>query len=289
MKLCEEEISVYTGKILRSNTFLDFQYEIIQNLLQCDVLACDEKDVFDASIAWAKRACERNNQDPSKPENLRAQLKDAIYQIRFNTMTKEQIADCINSYPQLFSADELAEIICMNGQKTEYQPKQFNWTVRNLNIQRRKNRILECSRLSIGNYTISNMFPDIWRRSSYRFRQEEKIAFRCTRNCFLHGFVCGSSKQIPRQQIYVKITDMRSSDRIHEIFNKQRMLDFSVKRRFIGYDSYKAHVDLDTAILLQPNHQYTIGIQFQSQTLIEHFCSMDTTAKVNYNINFCFK
>lgn len=113
---------------IESRSFIEFPFEFLTNILRCDALACKEKIIFKACIAWAKAACDRNNQDPLNAQHLRAHLKDSIYKIRFCSMTIDECSSCINTYLGLFSADELHEIVCMIGRVKEFKTKKFNWT-----------------------------------------------------------------------------------------------------------------------------------------------------------------
>lgn len=247
--LCEDEICVNAEKILRSSSFFDFPYEFLQNILQCDALACEEKYVFDACMAWAKAACKRNNEDTTEAPNLRAHLKDSIYQIRFKSMTKEEIAECIGSYLGLFSADELEEIICMNG--NEATAKKFNWTPRYFNLQWDKGRHLKCKRFRL------------WSRSMHRIGHTETLTFSCNRRVLLNGFTCEANRVCQREIDFV-IVEVRCSDedKMECYSQKGAILAFEHKRKEIF--SYDAQVTLNKAILLRPKHKYEIRITMKS-------------------------
>lgn len=244
--ICEDEICVNAEKILRSPSFIEFPHEFLQNILKCDALACEEKDVFDACIAWAKAACNRNNQDPSKADNLRAHLKDSVYQIRFNSMTKKEIANCIGPYSGLFLADELEEIICMNGNETN--GKKFNWTPRYFNLKCDKGRQLKCKRFQF--WSLDFM---------YEVKEVETLTFTCNRRVLLTGFKCECAKQYQCEVDFV-INEMRSNDenKVERYSQQQVILDFKHKRKEVS--SYEAQVPLNKAILLRPKHKYEIRI-----------------------------
>lgn len=126
--MCEEEICVFAKKIIQSNSpkFLSCEYIVIEKILQFDELACEEQQIFNACIAWAKAACIRNNQDPGDVTNIRTQLGNSIYQIRFSSLTMPEFETCIRNYPGLLTANELHEIVCMIGKIKKYKQKQFN-------------------------------------------------------------------------------------------------------------------------------------------------------------------
>lgn len=260
-KICEDEICVNAEQVLRSSSFMEFPYEFLEEILQCDSLACEEKDVFNACIAWAKAACKRNGKDPLKMENLRAQLKDTVHQIRFISMTKEEVARCIASCPGFFTANELEEIICMTGKATANTIKKcdekFNWTPRYFNLRWDKGRRLECERF--------------WFRSKsrpfYPVQEVETTSFTCNRRVLLRGFECECNEIISKAAT-IEIIEKRSKDDDHdpiERYNEETTLNFENKVTYysnkLGYlKSYVAKFTLNKPILLRPKYTYVIKI-----------------------------
>lgn len=273
--ICEDEICVNAEKILRSSSFMDFPYEFLQNILQCDALACEEKVIFDACIAWAKAACKHNNQDPTNAENLRAQLKDSVYQIRFVSMEKEEIANCISSCSGLFSADELEEIIYMNG--NERKVKKFNWTPRYFNLQWDKGRHLKCKRLRLWSLDFLHEAEEV-----------ETLTFSTNRRVLLNGFKCECSLSCQKEIDFV-IVEMRSNgENRTECYSQQKViLDFKHKRKDVF--SHEAQITLNKSILLRPKHKYDIQIKTkpnQDQDVVK-FCNRSiykTSISVDFDI-----
>ncbi|XP_031635383.1 uncharacterized protein LOC116348503 [Contarinia nasturtii] len=276
--ICEEEICVYAETILRSSSFLEFPYEFLENLLKCDALACEEKDVFNACIAWAKSVCKLHEKDPSKAENLRAELKDTVYQIRFVSMTKEEIASCIASYPGLFFADELEEIICMNGQVGEVMAKKFNWSPRYFNLQWDKGRHLDCNRFAKWN---------LW--TMHRLKKVEKLLFTTNRRVLLNGFICECGDDC-NKEVDILITEMKINgpDIVERYSEKQVTLDFNYKRN--KCESYLALVTLKKALLLRPKYKYEIKISIRLDEIEKNKKSFSrTTYKKNVLLDFDIK
>lgn len=258
--ICEGEICVNAEQTLRSSSFLNFQYDFLHNILKCDALACEEKYIFDACIAWAKAACVRNNRDASNVAELRSQLKDSLYQIRFISMSKEEAAACISSLPGLFSADELEEIICMVGHSTDYKPNKFNWQPRYYNLQWDKGRRLMCNRFL---FSLSRF------EKPYIIKEVETTSFTCNQRVLLNGFSC-EHIELCNRAANIQITEKRSDDPCKapiERFNEQLTLSFENKQiistKNSSYFSYKANVKLNKAILLRPKHVYEIRIAFE--------------------------
>ncbi|XP_055303163.1 kelch-like protein 38 [Sitodiplosis mosellana] len=259
-KICEDEICVNAEEVLRSSSFMDFPYEFLQQILQCDALACEEKDVFNACIAWAKAACKRNDEDPSKATNLRAQLKDTVHQIRFVSMTNEEVAACIGSCPGFFTADELEEIIRMTASKSVKkcnEVNKFNWTPRYFNLQWDNGHRLECRRF---------MFRDS-DPNRYKVQEVEITSFTCNRRVLLRSFNCECT-QVAMKAANVEIIEKRcNGDDPVERYNEETMLDF--KEWIIGLQAnptfFEAEFILNKAILLRPKYIYVIKITFQPE------------------------
>lgn len=107
------KISEKPAEIFASNSFKVCSRSILKMILELDNLACDEKAVFDACMAWSKKACEINNLDPMDMKNRREQLADCFHLINFDVMKPAHVSLCISEYNNLFSRDELVKIIVM--------------------------------------------------------------------------------------------------------------------------------------------------------------------------------
>lgn len=259
--ICEDEICVHAETILRSTSFMEFPHDFLENILQCDALACEEKYIFDACIAWAKAACKRHEKDPSKVENLRAELNDSVYQIRFISMTKEEIATCIASYPGLFCAEELEEIICMNGRLGDLKVKKFNWTPRYFNLQWDKGRQLTCKRFAS------------WNINTYVVKTIETLRFASNRHILLSGFRC-ECKNYCEKEVDIAIYEMRFDDteKVERYSEQQVTLHFENKSKY--YFKHEAQFKLKKALLLRPQYKYEIKITIQpNEDEAKPFCN----------------
>lgn len=288
-KLCEKEISLNARQVIHTSKFLDFPYEFLENLLKCDALTCGEKDIFDACIAWARAACKRNNFNPDVPENIRAQLKESMYQIRFSSMTKEERSACISSCRGLFTIEELEEIICMVGNEKIFRTKKFNWTARNHKCE------LVCSRFQPSNRDTSASSSHV----KYNFKQVERTTLKSNTKLKLMGFICEGSEfthtewherernLIAPMQTYPVNVSIFETDR--SIFNGRATLDFSEKREFVNYDSNKATYTLSLPLLLRANCRHTIEIQFERQPRLHNYCELKSQVHVDDDISIEFE
>ncbi|KAJ6643408.1 BTB/POZ domain-containing protein 3 [Pseudolycoriella hygida] len=249
--ICKEEICVHAESVLKSASFLKFPFEHFQILIEFDTLACEEIDMFNACINWAKAACRQNNLDVLNAVNLRDQLRDLVHQIRFTSMTKEEAASCIGDYPGLFLANgELQEIICMIGHNNAYQPKQFNWTPRYFNLKYNKNQQIECSRMSNTHVT----------DSPYQVKHIETTRFTCNRHVILRGISCDIQIQISTP-ITVQINEIKTVESTNERYNQRLIGQFILNPKS---EVYEASITLDKVILIRPNYIYDINITFET-------------------------
>lgn len=89
-KYCEKQIGENAEQIFRSSSFLDCKSNLLRRILQLDSLKCSETVVFDGCIAWAKKACIQMDLNDENVQNLRIQLDNMFYDIRFGEMTSKE-------------------------------------------------------------------------------------------------------------------------------------------------------------------------------------------------------
>ncbi|XP_062531974.1 BTB/POZ domain containing protein isoform X5 [Bombyx mori] len=97
MQRCWEVIDAQAEMALTSEGFVDIDMSTLESVLARETLNCKEINLFESALAWAHAECMRRDIDPS-PINKRAMLGNAIYLIRFPTMSLEEFA---NSAAQL--------------------------------------------------------------------------------------------------------------------------------------------------------------------------------------------
>lgn len=122
---CEYQIGRNTKDIFATDSFLDCDHEVLLRILRFNSLNCKEKEVFDACIKWARAKCQQTDLK-SSPKYLRSALGDAIYEIRFTSMSIEEFASAHKMVEGLFTHDELVEILYMMGRLDGFQSRKFN-------------------------------------------------------------------------------------------------------------------------------------------------------------------
>lgn len=287
---CEEEICINAASTLKSSNFSQIQFDFLQNIVKCDSLVCEEKDVFNACIGWAKAACRRNRIDQHNPLNLRAQLGDLLYQIRFSSMTSNDAATCINSCPGLFTADELQEIMCIVGRTSYSGTIHFNSTPRYFSIQRNTDAELKCNRFN-------GLIGQVQSHENHLFSIIETTEFTCNRPATLKGFTCECNEPA-NKTVNLSIVEMRAEEDAYIRCSEQKILRFShqhlrrVRRgeTVVQDRSFEAKIMLNQGILLRPGYVYQINIAFGTEPRnLKHKCHLKTKVRVDHDIVIRFK
>lgn len=124
-EFCEQQISKNSTEIFRSSSFLNCESNLLGHILQINSLECDEVVVFDGCMTWSRVACITKGLDEENVENLRSQLGDLFYEIRFGDMSHKNFHNRFQLYDGLFSLDEFKDITMMITCK-EFQSDKFN-------------------------------------------------------------------------------------------------------------------------------------------------------------------
>lgn len=124
---CEEEICIHIKTVFESESFKRCSIITLKNILAMESLLCDEADVFKACLIWAKFACKKNCMDEKNGENLRIQLRDCFYSIRFGAMSIEEFSANAAPYKDVFKLEEFKDILFAITKK---EPSNFKQTPR---------------------------------------------------------------------------------------------------------------------------------------------------------------
>lgn len=128
-KFCENTISEKAAEIFQTDGFLQCGPNLLRHILLLDSLKCDEAIIFDGCIAWAKAACIRKQVDDRDMQNIRSQLGELFYDIRFGEMSNKDFQQRYRLHDGLFSLEEYKDINMMIACQ-EFQPEKFNRSAR---------------------------------------------------------------------------------------------------------------------------------------------------------------
>lgn len=84
---CLSFITKNATKVLSSPGFINLSHATLLNILKSNELECDEIYIFKATMKWAEHKCESKS-----GQNIRDQLGEVLYQIRFPIIPMEKFA-----------------------------------------------------------------------------------------------------------------------------------------------------------------------------------------------------
>lgn len=85
------------------------QRAVLVNILQSTKWICEEIDVFDGVMIWARTSLENKN-EPITVDSMKAELGDSLNGIRFPLMSIEQFCSCFGRYPNILPPEQYRDI-----------------------------------------------------------------------------------------------------------------------------------------------------------------------------------
>ncbi|XP_037025320.1 BTB/POZ domain-containing protein 3-like [Bradysia coprophila] len=113
---CEKIICAFPDDVFKSESFLNCNREVLKQILQFEALPCKETEVFQACIAWVTHDCQQNGIEINS-KNLKTQLGDCFYFIRFNTMSNDELVGHTLPFEEMFTRDDLVNILYSGAEK----------------------------------------------------------------------------------------------------------------------------------------------------------------------------
>lgn len=243
---CERAISVNSMKIFKSDSFLKANYEIVHRIMKLDTLMCMEKYVFDACISWAKTACRNNQQDPDDLKVLRLQLRDLLYEIRFTSIDDGEFGTLLHKYADLFTKEEMQELIFLRTRVKGFRPKLFNKNGRLFKKDSDESDWLTCRRFVSYETGVED--------AALRIKRMETITFSSNQPMLLRGFLYGSRFG----NMTITIVEKREDDYILPIFEASRRVGYDFEDTSeAGMLKAKFHMP----IIIEPNVKYQIQLE----------------------------
>lgn len=256
-EFCEEHIKLHARNVLKSDIFPHCDRIVLKNILKMDDLQCQESDIFDACIEWARFNCKKNGLDEKKMENLREQLRECFYLIRFCTMGMNIFLQHTEPFKELFTQDEINEII-FHKKTSQFdqnsRPRRlFQWN--NANVIK---CVARTSKHSFG----KTMPPE----ASIQFSTNVPALFGGFRMCHI---VCPHRKD-----------SIACDYEVFEIDNDSIRIALHCTGRF-SLPSTKDHM-ISPTIVMSPNRIYEIRLKFCSNVSVNVFGSIwDNDYKLN--------
>lgn len=128
---CEPTIIATTNAIFASDDFRQCDRNVLLSILKLDTFICTEIDVFNACLEWARTYCKENDLDEKNPKHLRTALGNAIYQIRFSSISANEFAAMHKLMNGLFMPHESIELFYITAKLKDFTSQTFNIAPRN--------------------------------------------------------------------------------------------------------------------------------------------------------------
>ncbi|XP_055684354.1 uncharacterized protein LOC129790708 [Lutzomyia longipalpis] len=90
--------------------FVDLPLKDLHEIACNSLINCDEIEIFDVLMKWAKRNCEKKNIQSDSAKNLRLILGEVFYEIRFPSMQIYTFSKILAKYPGMFTQMEISNI-----------------------------------------------------------------------------------------------------------------------------------------------------------------------------------
>ncbi|XP_062570010.1 BTB/POZ domain-containing protein 2-like [Saccostrea cucullata] len=230
---CMDFIEKNCVSVFQSPSALGLMKETLSEVVSSENLDIEEIEIYHFLIKWAENKCERKNMVKSD-ENIRKEMGDVIYQVRFQSMNLETFAKEVCKR-QILNPEEminLQQIIVGNINKRN--------TKFNLGKQRYKTfTVLRSSGPNAG-----------WGYSG----PEDSLEFTVNRNVKLHGFLMWGGKSVPYTYTVVgKLLENSTDvgDIPSQIIEKTDSMD------------YQFEVKLRKPVVLFPNKRYRVWVKLQ--------------------------
>lgn len=123
VQTCNKFISVNTRAIFNSARFLQCTKQILGHILKMNLLSCSEVDVFEACMTWVRAKSKENT---VSKEMVEKHLGDLYHDIRFASMTIEELCSLQKKYGAVLDADFISFVDMIATQTPPNQYQKFN-------------------------------------------------------------------------------------------------------------------------------------------------------------------
>ena len=180
-KKCWEVICSQTHEAVTSDNFNNVSKQTVNNLLKQDTLNIKEVELFNAVLKWSEHECSRNGLEATD-ENNRAILDEAVYQIRFLSMTQEEFAQNVSSAGVLTSE----EVVSIYDKFSGKEGPLFKWK-----LPKRKLYLHRCSRFTRVREPLNlfgrpgSIYGRLW--NDLLYGRDHRLGFQVSESVMFHG------------------------------------------------------------------------------------------------------
>ena len=229
MQRCWEVIDAQAEEALRSDGFIDIDFNTLETVLARETLNASETSIFDAAVRWAEADCLRKDFKPTS-ENKRKALGNALCLIRIAAMKLDEFADGA-AQSGILTLQETTDIF-IYFTATQNKPHLDFVTRPRRGLQPQKcHRFQSCA----------------YRTNQWRYRGRcDSIQFTVDRRIFIAGFgLYGSSNGAAEYRVKI------------ELKKNGMVLGCNNTKFFSDGSSKTIAVDFDNPIQIEPDMYYT--------------------------------
>lgn len=253
-RLCELMIALNTKTVLSSIGFLECDKNVLDHVLKMDALSCSETDVFESCMNWVKRA---SREDNLTRDIVDAHLDELFYEIRYRSMSVENLYRLDREYRNVFAFEELGYItrlIC----DPDLQCEKFN-------KKRKKFAKIECgAEKKVCDRvvsTVSNLSPHF-------IKGAETTSFSTNEPMILTEIYCSGIMECQNNECEYPKEVVSSEISIVQIGDKD---DVILHRSTEELEScIHTIVKLDKPIFIKPGTKYEVRFK---QTIPDNYCT----------------
>lgn len=259
---CEKHIAAFPHDIFKSDTFHHCAQDVLKRILELDPFLCQESDIFNACLSWAKFYRKQEGLDENDSHALRKELGDCFFSIRFGAMTHDEFIEHTVAYEKLFTRNELAHILYKST--AAFTPNKFNQNPRSKSLfEWDSNNNLVCSREN----------PNVKSEAAIYIQSPESVWFSTSFPLVLGELDCtpvqNTSGFTVQTNFIIKIIEINAQS--FEVSAPTKII-FDGAVTITGAEPKK--VTLDQPLPLNPNKMYEI--RFEAAT--------NTSTLYNYNL-----
>ena len=210
-KKCWYYIDSHCQEALASDAFLNVEQAILHSMLELETLNVKEINLFHALVKWSDHQCKMKGLELTS-ENKRAALGDAVYCVRYLTMTQKEFAENV-SKTALLNKDEVIAIFQMlNDVPPSNSELQATLSKRIQGKPRQLKPTQRCSRFSqdqirtsktLGGWQYTSGHPDI-------------LNFSVDKDIYFHGVrLFGAIGHNSRYTVELTFNNVKVSDRFY--------------------------------------------------------------------------
>lgn len=271
--ICANQIAVNTKKVFLSNDFLNCDREVLRYILYMDVISCSEMEVFEACMAWVKA---KGKQGAVIKQLIREHLGDLFYEIRFVTMSTNDLITICNSHRYAFSHEELNDIVRSLEPSPQY-PKLFNANPRQ--VKWKSNGAVRCKIVVRDSKKIL-----------YKINRRMCITFSTNKLLLFRSFTCNPVFYISEPvspDLPVNVTVFESESLLF-CFNEQNVAQFEATLS----SRSRQVISLPVPLLMRPGRVYKIFVDVRPGIESAEFCffskNVQETVQIDHDIHLKF-